>query len=271
MKKILTLIFIFIFQISLYSCSQSVQNAQVFIATDDLQVGSNRFSLAVADRNGLVNSESLELYFSGEGGYPKFKKDFKFIKFPDFYDTDINNGIYTEIIDFENSGLWKLEIGDTAVEFEVNELSSSLNVGDLAIRSDNLTAKEEDIKNLTTGIPPINNDFYQNKISDLLKEKKQFILSIMSPAFCTDPTCGPQLETLNDISSKYKDLPIIHVDTYDNPNEVKSDFENRQLNPIINDWGINEGQWLFIISENGMILAKFQGYASYEQIEEYLN
>ena len=271
MKKILTLIFIFIFQISLYSCSQSVQNAQVFIATDDLQVGSNRFSLAVADRNGLVNSESLELYFSGEGGYPKFKKDFKFIKFPDFYDTDINNGIYTEIIDFENSGLWKLEIGDTAVEFEVNELSSSLNVGDLPIRSDNLTAKEEDIKNLTTGIPPINNDFYQNKISDLLKEKKQFILSIMSPAFCTDPTCGPQLETLNDIASNYKDLPIIHVDTYDNPNEVKSDFENRKLNSIINDWGINEDQWLFIISENGMILAKFQGYASYEQIEEYLN
>ena len=66
-------------------------------------------------------------------------------------------------------------------------------------------------------------------------------------------------------------MPIIHVDTYDNPNEVKSDFENRKLNPIINDWGINEDQWLFIISENGMILAKFQGYASYEQIEEYLN
>ena len=66
-------------------------------------------------------------------------------------------------------------------------------------------------------------------------------------------------------------MPIVHVDTYSNPNQVKSDFENRQLNPIINDWGINEGQWLFIISENGMILAKFQGYASYEQIEEYLN
>ena len=271
MKKILILIFIFIFQISLYSCSQSLQNAQVFIATDDLQVGSNRFSLAVADKNGLVNSESLELNFSGEGGYPKFKKDFRFIKFPDFYDTDINNGIYTEIIDFEKSGLWKLEIGDTAVEFEVNELSSSLNVGDLAIMSDNLTVKEEDIKNLTTGIPPINNDFYKNKITDLLNDKKQFILSIMSPAFCTDPTCGPQLETLNDIASNYIDLPIIHVDTYDNPNEVKSDFENRKLNSIINDWGINEDQWLFIISENGMILAKFQGYASYEQIEEYLN
>ena len=271
MKRTFIIILVFILQINLYSCSQSLQNVQVFIATDDLQVGTNRFSLAVADKNGLVNSESLELNFSGEGGYPKFKKDFNFIKFPDFYDTDINNGIYTEIIDFEKSGLWKLSLGDLEVEFKVNEFSPSLNVGDLALRSDNLTIKEEVIENLTTGIPPINIDFYQNKISDLLNQKKQFILSIMSPAFCTDPTCGPQLETLNDISSKYKDLPIIHVDTYDNPNEVKSDFENRQLNPIINDCGINEGQWLFIISDNGMILAKFQGYASYEQIEEYLN
>ena len=66
-------------------------------------------------------------------------------------------------------------------------------------------------------------------------------------------------------------LPIVHVDTYSNPNQVKKDFENRKLNQIIEDFGISEDQWLFIISENGMIIAKFQGYASLEQIEEYLN
>ena len=65
-------------------------------------------------------------------------------------------------------------------------------------------------------------------------------------------------------------MPIVHVDTYSNPNQVKSDFENRKLSQIIKDYGINEDQWLFIISENGMIIAKFQGYASFEQIEEYL-
>ena len=139
MKRTFIIILVFILQINLYSCSQSLENVQVFIATEDLQVGTNRFSIAVADKNGLVNSESLELNFSGEGGYPKFKKDFKFIKFPDYYDTDINNGIYTEIIDFEKSGFWKLEIGDTEIEFKVNELSNSLNVGDLAKRSNNKT------------------------------------------------------------------------------------------------------------------------------------
>ena len=73
MKRTLIIIIIFILQISTYSCSPSLENVQVFISTEDLQVGTNRFSLAVADNNVLVNSESLELNFSGEECYPKFK------------------------------------------------------------------------------------------------------------------------------------------------------------------------------------------------------
>ena len=93
----------------------------------------------------------------------------------------------------------------------------------------------------------------------------------MSPAFCTDPTCGPQMETLNEIRKEYSKIPIVHVDSYSNPKEVKSSFEDRELNSIIDEWGLDEGQWLFIISDRGMIIAKFQGYASFDQITEYLD
>ena len=85
-----------------------------------------------------------------------------------FVDQNQKNTKLSEIIDFEKSGFWKLEIGDTKVEFKVNELSSSLSVGDLAKRSNNKTINQTDIENLTTGIPPTNIDFYQNKITDLL-------------------------------------------------------------------------------------------------------
>ena len=60
--------------INLLSCSQSIENAQVFIATDDLQIGSNRFTFALADKNGLVNRENIEVTLNGEGGYPKIIK-----------------------------------------------------------------------------------------------------------------------------------------------------------------------------------------------------
>ena len=270
MNKLYKFIIPFLLIINLLSCSQSIENAQVFIATDDLQIGSNRFTFALADKNGLVNRESIEVTLNGEGGYPKIIKSFNFVEFPDYYNTELGNGVFTQIIEFEKAGIWKLKIGDTEVEFDVKDISSSKNVGDLAPKSFNSTIKEKNIEQLTTGIPPINENFYSRKIRDLLNEKKKFILSVMSPAFCTDPTCGPQLETLNEISDKYSDLPIVHLDTYSNPSQVKSDFENRKLNQIIEDYGINEDQWLFIISENGMIIAKFQGYASFEQIEEYL-
>tara|TARA_B100000941_G_scaffold289690_1_gene269641 strand:- start:996 stop:1811 length:816 start_codon:yes stop_codon:yes gene_type:complete len=271
MNNLFKIIVLLIFSVILFSCSSNIENAQVFIATNDLQIGSNRFTFAVADKNGLINTESLEVSFSGDGGYPKIIEKFNFVEFPDYYNTELNNGIYTQIIEFEKSGIWKLKIGDTEVEFNVKDLSNSKNVGDLAPKSTNPTIHEKQIEQLTTGIPPVNKDYYNHKIQDLLSENKKFILSVMSPAFCIDPTCGPQLETLNEISNKYDDLPIIHVDTYSNPDQVKSDYENRKLNQIVEDYGINEDQWLFIISENGMIIAKFQGYASFKQIEEYLN
>ena len=40
----------------LFSCSNH-KNVQIFIATEDLQIGTNRFSVAFADTNGLINQE----------------------------------------------------------------------------------------------------------------------------------------------------------------------------------------------------------------------
>ncbi|GIS28383.1 MAG: hypothetical protein CM15mP129_05800 [Chloroflexota bacterium] len=61
---------------------------------DDLQIGSNRFTFAVADKNGLVNRESIEVTFNGEGGYPKIIKSFNFVEFPDYYNTEFGKGSF---------------------------------------------------------------------------------------------------------------------------------------------------------------------------------
>ena len=252
----------------LFSCSNH-KNVQIFVATEDLQIGTNRFSVAFADTNGLINQESLEVSFNGEGGYPKFSKELIFIRFPDYYDTGLNNGLYTEIIDFEKSGKWRISLGDGDVSFFVENVSNSLSVGDRAPKSNNLTINETSIENLSTGTP-LNNSFYQNKVNQLLDANKLFVVAFMSPAFCIDPTCGPQIDTLYELSNKYESLPIIHIETYLNPVELKNDFNKKKINPIIEEWGVDEGQWLYVVAKSGMIIAKFQGYASLEQIEEFV-
>ena len=196
----------------LFSCSNH-ENVQIFIATEDLQIGTNRFSVAFADTNGLLNQESVEASFSGEGGYPKFKKELKFVGFPDYYDIDLNNGLYTEIIDFEKSGKWRISLGDGYVSFFVKEISNSLSVGDRAPKSNNLTINETSIENLSTGTP-LSSSFYENKVDQLLNTNELFIVAFMSPAFCIDPTCGPQIDTLYELGNKYESLPIIHIETY---------------------------------------------------------
>ena len=257
------------FSLFLFSCSTH-ENVQIFIATEDLQLGTNRFSVAFADTNGLVNEESLEVSFSGAGGYPKFKKELIFVPFPDYYDAGLNNGLYTEIIEFEKSGEWKISLGDGDASFSVKEISESLRVGDRAPASNNLTIDDTSIENLSTGTP-LNDSFYKNKVSELLKVNELFIVSFMSPAFCIDPTCGPQIDTLYELGDKYRSLPIVHIETYLNPVELKNDFDKKKINPVIREWGVDEGQWLYVVSKSGMIIAKFQGYASLEQIEEYIN
>ena len=110
------------------------------------------------------------------GGYPKFFKEFNFVEFPDYYNTELGNGIYTQIIEFEKSGTWKLKVGDGEVEFNVKDISNSKNVGDIAPKSFNSTISEKNIEQLTTGLPPINEKFYIHKINDLLNENKKLYL-----------------------------------------------------------------------------------------------
>ena len=108
------------------SCSQSIENAQVFIATNDLQIGSNRFTFAVADKNGLVNSESIEVSFNGDGGYPKIIKSFNFVQFPDYYNTELGNGVFTQIIEFEKAGIWCVNFSDKYFAFPGSTVKSNM-------------------------------------------------------------------------------------------------------------------------------------------------
>ena len=107
MDKFCKIIISSLLSISLLSCSQSIENAQVFIATNDLQIGSNRFTFALADKDGLVNSESIEVSFNGDGGYPKIIKSFNFVEFPDYYNTELENGFILKLLNLK-----KVELGN---------------------------------------------------------------------------------------------------------------------------------------------------------------
>ena len=107
--------------------------------------------------------------------------------------------------------------------------------------------------------------------------KKPLMIVFASPAFCSSPTCGPQVETVEELKDQYKGKAnFIHVEIYDNPDEINGNISQARFAPIIDKWGFTQlkdyrnGSWVFIIGSDGNIASKYEGYAAIEELQNGL-
>ncbi|MFQ5874561.1 MAG: TlpA family protein disulfide reductase, partial [Dehalococcoidia bacterium] len=98
-----------------------------------------------------------------------------------------------------------------------------------------------------------------------------------SPAFCTSPNCGPQVDTVSEVKERHRNrTDFIHVEVYDNPHEVQGDLSNGRYSPVVEAWGLTQIEgylnesWTFVLDGEGRITAKFEGFATAEELEEAL-
>ena len=63
---------------------------------------------------------------------------------------------------------------------------------------------------------------------------------------------------------------FIHVDFYDNPQGIQGDLNNAVLSPTILEWNLPSTEWSFVIDQQGLISARFESFATFEEIEEAL-
>ena len=92
-----------------------------------------------------------------------------------------------------------------------------------------------------------------------------------SPAFCTNAVCGPQVEVLQELKDRYKgQANFIHVDFYDNPEEIQGDLDRARLSPAVVEWGLPSTEWSFVIDGNGIVSARFEAFATLDELEQAL-
>ena len=114
-------------------------------------------------------------------------------------------------------------------------------------------------------------DFYQYKLSEVLNNDKLIIVFFLSPNFCKTATCFPQLDVLKNLKSKYHDkITFIHVEVYENPHLIKGNLNNAKISSVLNEWNIKSEPYTFLIDKNNYLFRKFQGYVSFEEIENYI-
>ena len=258
----------------------SEDGLQAIFATLDLGLGESRVAFVLTSPKGLVRSPVATVsssFFRGEGpqGEPRQTALAVFRPWP--YGT---RGIYTTRLTFGEPGRWGLDIAVVGADgsgrraqlfFEVEAVPSAPAVGSPATRSINKTLEDvERISQLTTGSMH-DPDLYRITIADAVGSDLPTVVVMASPAFCTNAVCGPQVEVLSQLKDSYRGRAhFIHVDIYDNPEEIQGDLTRGLISPTVVEWGLPSTEWSFVIDSNGIVSARFESFATLEEVEEAL-
>ena len=203
------------------------------VISTDLGVGTNRLVFAVLDRESNTTARAPEAQVS----------------------------LYGPGTDFD----------DVTTTIQVEEGSFTPAIGSPAPPSVNKTSRDvETLDHLTTAPTPDVN-LYQMTIQEALASGMPLVVSFATPAFCQTATCGPQVAVLSQVRDRYKDRAnFIHVEVFDNPHEIEGDLSRAQTVPSVAEWGLPTEPWTFIVGGDGNVTAKFEAFATAEELEEGL-
>jgi len=252
------------------------------VATNILEVGEQRIAFLLATPNGVLKAPSAlvtPFYMDGDGS-PSPAKEAQFNLWP--YGI---RGSYTMYANFDRPGLWRLDVrvdnpdgvDDIQIKLKVLDKSPVPAVGSVALLSETKTlATYGVIEEITTDYSP-DPDLYDLSIKEAVQNSLPSVVVFASPAFCTSPTCGPQVDTLSELKEKRPGLAnYIHVEIYDNPTEIQGDLDRAEIFGVVDDWGLtsiadylNES-WTFIVDANGKISDRFEGFATVDELETAL-
>ncbi len=253
---------------------------RAILGTGDLGVGPNRVGFVLTSRTGFVTDPSVLIvsrYVSDAGVADKAVQTAKaeLHRWP--YG---NRGLYTADLDFDRDGKWAVDIsidvkdGTKAtahLEFDVARATSAPRPGDVASRSVNKTVADvQSLDQITTGSLQ-DPELYSTTIAQAVTSGSPTVIVMASPAFCTNEVCGPQVDVLQELKNNYRgEAHFIHVDFYDNPDEIQGDLDKARISPVVREWGLPSIEWTFVVDKKGRIAARFEGFATYPEVESAL-
>ena len=254
------------------------------LATKDLGVGENRVSFLLTSSRALIKAPSATVK-SVNLSAPETVVETTEAGF--FLWPFGSRGNYVTDLTFDTPGEWRLDVEVTEedgsisraeIPLSIAERSHTPTVGDGPPSDGNKTVNDVgSLSELTTSSRP-DADLYQQTIGEAIGEGKPLVLVFASPALCTSPTCGPQVETVEELKEQYKgQAGFIHVEVYENPAEIQGDLDRARYSPLVEEWGLSaqtgylNESWVFIFSSDGKLTSKYQGYASIDELTKGLD
>ena len=249
------------------------------LASSDLSIGSNRVVFGLIDSNNApvkASSAMLALAHEQDGRIvQKGEVEAGWSSWPAG-----PGGVFVAEIEFDQAGLWLAQVSpaDGTAEgqlarmvMRVSEESSTPALGSPAPASLNRTASSvASLEELTSDVEP-DPDLYSMTIAEALQAGKPLVVAFATPAFCTSATCGPQVDVVKELKENYREQAnFIHVEVFANPHEMRNDITNGVASPTFEEWGLPSEPWVFVIDAQRRVSAKFDGFASYNELEQAL-
>ena len=258
----------------------SPEGYQAILATGDLGVGENRVGFVLTSPDGFVTVPSVRVtprLVDASGTTletaPGVEADYQAWPYG-------NRGLHAVRMRFDKPGKWALDIkveepgkpaGTVVLAFDVFDITLAPNEGDPAYKSRNKTVRDvARLAELTTGSLQ-DPDLYQKTIADAVSSGMPTVVVFASPAFCINAVCGPQVDVLQQLKNTYKDSGnFIHVDFYQDPDKIQGALERAEIAEAVKEWRLPSIEWTFVIDKKGFVAARFEGFATYDEVEKAL-
>jgi hypothetical protein len=270
-------------------------NVEPVFAFSEAVAGKNRIAIGLVRANTPLNDPNAKVHLrffnlDEQNTQVKFESD------ATYFGQGLPAGFYVAYPTFDKPGNWGVEIqvqlADQSAstqrrfQLEVKEASAVPNVGQPAISTKTLTAKEVPDPAQLSSAPTTDPAMYQISLDEALKNGKPTALLFATPAFCKTATCGPSLDVMQGLQKQYADkVNFIHVEVYKYPFDqsvqqqeaavVKASQENRPLTAeeaaagladAMTAWHLQSEPWLFLIDKQATIASRYEGGITKEEI-----
>ncbi len=251
---------------------------QIILGTPDVAVGRHRMAFVLQSEQDLIRepyATVVSRHLLEDGGTGSERETVQAVFRPWPYEI---RGSYTTQLTFDMAGKWQIDVTvmddsghsrSAQMSFQVEEATKAPDVGVAAVPSESKTlADVEDMGELTTGSLR-DPDLYRTTIADAIDSGMPTVIVMASPAFCINAVCGPQVEVLRQLKDKYQGRAnFIHVDLYDNPNEIQGDLSRARISPTVLEWRLPSAEWSFVIDRDRNVAARFESFATFDELDQ---
>jgi hypothetical protein len=255
------------------------EDVAVVAGTSDHQVGVNRISFLVVDKQGRVVERPTARVWVARGlkqaPYAETTARLEPIGVPGGATADVG-GIYVATIRTPTPGkYWFMAepVGGKKIQAVGNVVvarkSAAPSVGDRAIASKTptLASAGGELSALTTARRP-DRALYRTSVAQALEAKKPFVVVFATPQYCQTRTCGPTVDVVSAVRKAQPagaGVDFIHVEIYRDNDPAKG------VNRWVQEWRLPTEPFTYVVDRTGVIRTKLEGAFSVAELARAVN